>query len=214
MNNYFTSLSSNELVLLETIKTDFFSKSNKIEPTKTEGYKVYNDKIQIGYRIGPTESISDGLFHEMGHILDTTNFKRLLQYGFGLEIKTSIEILGRLYYEPTTWNATKLECRCIVWQELLCKKYNLPFDTTDFSKSLQYLPDWYNVPTKDHYYKDGDYYNSNNEKVELSLKQKDNLRYETINNFINLEKQKEFYNFTELENRWNERINFINANYK
>jgi hypothetical protein len=195
---------------IEKIKSELFFTDGVIEISNSEGYRYQNGKSMFGTRVGPKHSISDGLLHEISHAVELKDLNRLHHFGFGLEITTKIEVLGKIYYEPTTWNATKLEARVILWQEVLCEIFGYTFDREEFAKALQYMPDFWCVPVKGFKF-NGEKYASNTGKI-LSgdLKQKDNLRFQSIWDYMTTEKKTGKYTYSEFKRRWNKVLGFLN----
>lgn len=129
--NKLTTEEQNRLDLIQ--KELFYSEIVKFD--YHEGYK-YNENIaSFGIRVGPKYSISDGLLHEMAHVSEVQNLDRLKQNNFGLCIKKFVEVFGKFYPEPTTWNSTKLELRTILWQEVLAEKFDIKFNRNEFCKA-------------------------------------------------------------------------------
>lgn len=188
------------------IESELFEIQDLMEIGSKEGYKFENGKAIFGTRVGPSHSITDGLLHEIAHTAELKDLKKLEILNFGLEIKTKVELFGKTYYEPITWNATKLECRVILWQEVLCEIFDLKFDREKFATALQYMPDFLNVPLWGGYKFDSDksgYFNSLGEQLAGGLKAYDELRYKSIFEYMNEQKQTGLYTYSEFRKRWN-----------
>lgn len=53
---------------------------------------------------------SASLAHEMAHLIEIPATRCLR---WDLRIRSSVEVLGRMYFEPRTWQATQRECRVV-----------------------------------------------------------------------------------------------------
>lgn len=198
---------------IECVKKDLFNPYDVIEIGNNEGYVVKDGKSIFGTRIGPIHSVRDGLLHEIAHTAEVKNLAKFNVYNFGLEIKTKVVVLGREYAEPITWNATKLECRVILWQEMLCEKFNIAFDREDFAIALQYMPDFTQVPLKGYTF-DGDkcgYFNEKGEEFKESLKEKekDKLRFQSMYDYMTEEKNKGTYTYAEFKKKWSRMVIYL-----
>lgn len=171
-----------------------------IDEKASNAYSIRNGKVYIGLsqtffkNTLDLDTIKDYLFHEMSHIVYIDNFDRLLVNNYGLEIKTKDE-LG--YSIALTWQATKNEIKVICWQKIISEHYIGNFNLKDSLKSLQYLPDFLNVPI----------YGDNLDKI--SYNQKDKLRLETIEKYALNELKNPKYNISNFDKRWFERCEFL-----
>lgn len=207
-------LNNKEQELLEKIKLNFFS-CDLTQVNSSQGYKVTDSGITFGYRVGPKFSVIEGLLHEMGHFLETTQFDKLLQYAYGLHIKSTQQCLGQIFYEPKTWQASQCECRAVIWQELFCQFYNVEFDLKDFCKAFQYMPDWHMVPRKGYQFKVDDYYSlDTGEKFTGNYKFSEELKMETLYDYIDSEKSTGKYSLELIEPMWKQRVDYIKTNFK
>jgi hypothetical protein len=189
---------------IDLIKKELFFIPEVADVGSHEGY-LFDDKASFGTRVGPVHSITDGLLHEIAHTAEIKDQERIFVNHFNLDIKTKIEIFGKLYCEPKTWNATKLEARVILWQEVLCEKFNLEFNREKFATSLQYMPDFMLVPIYGGYKFDGEkleYINAKGEILTGDLKYKDSLRLKTINEYMTEQKATGLYTYNEFRKRW------------
>lgn len=188
-----------ELATTHKIKESLFI-SDVISIGANEGYKYSSETRTwcFGTRVGPHHSVSDGLLHEIAHVAEVKSLDRMLINNFGLEIKTSIIVLGHEYKEPITWNATKLEARTIIWQEVLCDHFGIPFNREEFVASLKYMADFLNVPL---------------ESKEIDFKLQDNSRIKTICNYMASEKSKGTYTIDRFKDRWNTAIKYLENQY-
>lgn len=177
-----------------------------------EGYIYIDGVAKFGTKVGPDHSIEDGLMHEIAHAAEVDNLRRIKCHGFNLKIKTEIKVLGESYCEPITWNATKLECRVILWQEILCQHFKLQFNRKDFALALKYMPDFWNVPMKGYTWDtlSSDYLD---DKFKRPFKEKfekrEELRMQSIYDYMNEEKKTGKYTYKEFLVRWNKVLSFL-----
>lgn len=79
---------------------------------ESEGYRGNG---VIGARTGPMDCLDfENVAHEMAHaieILECGRASALARSGWGLRIKSSLEVMGEVFYEPTTMQATEREAR-------------------------------------------------------------------------------------------------------
>lgn len=117
-----------------------------VEIASIEGYEPLG---RFGVRAGPVES-RENLAHEMAHAIVHRREGegwRLKHFGFGLGIKTEVEIMGQVYQEPVTGEATARECRVVGTQRHLLEQLDPGFDgerlTREMAATLQrFMPDW------------------------------------------------------------------------
>jgi len=201
---------------IKKIKSELFFIEGVAEVSDIQGYKYDYDnrKAIFGTRVGPKHSVTDGLLHEIAHVAEVNDLSKLEVYSFGLEIKTKVHLLGRVYYEPITWNATKLEARVILWQEVLCELFNLPFDREDFATALQYMPDFMCVPVKGYKFNVEalKYLDSNGNELHGDLKHRDSLRFQSINVYMKEQKATGLYTYSEFRKRWDKAFTFLYEN--
>ena len=87
-----------------------------------DGFRVADaagyDGNSFGVIAGPhTNKTVWNLTHEVAHMIEMTTLssstwkRRSSVSAFGMRIKTSVTIGGRVYYEPATMQATERECR-------------------------------------------------------------------------------------------------------
>lgn len=199
--------------LVDQIVKTYYQNYSKIAiDFNAEGYRRDFDKhigligARIAMHTNTVECVRDGLFHEMSHFVYVNDLKKLKHHNFGLEYTTK-DSLG--YFVPTTWNGIKNELNVIVWQSLLCNQFNLEFNMFDFATALRYMDDFINVPLKgcfEHEYK-WFYDRECTRKVEY--KDKDNLRLESINDYLRVESMKSHYTLENLISRWNQRCQWV-----
>jgi len=203
------NLTTEEQGQLELIKKELFY-SDVVVFDYHEGYKYKENGVaSFGLKVGPNYSISDGLLHEIGHVAELQTPDRLMQYGFGLQIKTQVFVLGKIYYEPTTWNSTKLELRSILWQEVLATHFNVKFDRNEFCTALQYMPDFLNVPMFGHKWVEDGYYNGSGVKHNGNLKEKDELRFKSMRDYMDEQNKTGTYTYQNFKTRWDKSIEFL-----
>lgn len=196
--------------LLNKLKEKYFNDIVVIGD-RVEGYKIYNKIISVGLRIAMKQTIEEALFHEMAHMVEIKDPKRLLVNGFGLGCKTQ-DSLG--YDVPLTWNSTKFESRVVCWQKILCDYYKCNFDYIDFIKAFKYMCDFDNVPLDGCYIDDEYkwYYNDTKEIVEYN--KRNDLRLATIKKYVDSELLKtDKYNITNFDSIWNDRMKFIRDSF-
>lgn len=198
------------------IKSELFYIKDVADISDNEGYKYNTEKRQaiFGTKVGPTHSVTDGLLHEIAHVAEIKDLSKLQVNNFGLEIKTKVEFLGKIYYEPITWNATKLEARVILWQEVLCNLFDLPFNREKFATALQYMPDFLCVPAKGYKF-DSDsskYLDAEGNAFTGDLKQKDGLRIQTICDYMNEQATTGLYSYSEFRKRWDKAFEYLEVN--
>lgn len=196
--------------MVEQVKKELFFTEGIADITSYEGYRYENRVACFGMRVGPEKSIRDGLFHEIGHVAEVKNLNRLLCHNFNLEIKSKVEVLGRYYDEPRTWNATKLECRVILWQEVLCNHFGVSFDRNEFATALQYMPDHTCVPVKGYQF-DAEVleYINKNGRILKGLQATDKLRHESICDYMTEEKNTGRYTYANFIQIWNNAFTFL-----
>ena len=196
--------------LIEVLKFD-----NIIELANVEGYHYAKGQAIFGTKLGPTISLVDGGLHEISHAIEVQSLDRLLKHNFGLEIKTKVVLFGKEYWEPKTWNATKLECRVILWQDVLCKRFGYEFDPKEFAKSLQYMSDFTMVPIFGcHFDYDRNEYiiDGTNEIFDSKLDNRDSLRYQSIYAYMDDQKKLGIYTFPNFLKHWNKVLEFLHKN--
>ena len=202
--------------IIDNIKSELFFIEGVADISTHEGYKYDYDKRQalFGTRVGPVHSIEDGLLHELAHAVELKNLEQLKYPNFGLEIKRKVEVLGRVYLEPITWNATKLELRTILWQEVLCNVFGIGFDAKKFSTALQYMPDFMCVPIKGYKFDSHlcKYVNEKGEILEGTLKEKDDLRFQSMYDYMDEQKASGIYTYPEFRKRWDKAIEYLEIN--
>ena len=207
--NKLTTEEQNRLDLIQ--KELFYSEIVKFD--YHEGYK-YNENIaSFGIRVGPKYSISDGLLHEMAHVSEVQNLDRLKQNNFGLCIKKFVEVFGKFYPEPTTWNSTKLELRTILWQEVLAEKFDIKFNRNEFCKALQYMPDFFNVPMCGYKWVEDGYYDESGAKHDGNLKEKDELRFKSMRNYMDDQKNGGIYTYQNFKKSWDKSIDYLQRHH-
>lgn len=117
----------------------------------------------FGGRAGPNLGI-DNLIHEVSHAIICSmdnQLPRLKKRGYGLHIKSGQTILGKWYEEPTTNQASLLECRVFAVQKIILQDLGIvdgdgkyirgtkpfSFSHEDFYQEgaaiLEYMPDWF-----------------------------------------------------------------------
>lgn len=161
-------------------------------------------------RVGPTKSLSDGLLHEVAHVAEIQDNSRLLQSNFGLHIKKVVHVFGQTFFEPITWNATKLEARVILWQSEICKHFGIPFDPFEFATSLKYMADHYMVPIKGiRRHEEIGYVNESGENIKYEIKLFDELRHQTIVDYMNQEFSTGKYTYENFLSIWEEAKKFL-----
>jgi hypothetical protein len=203
-------LTSIESGQLHCIERDFFN-SRVVKVGDNEGYKYEGGVACFGLKIGPRYSVSDGLLHEMGHLAEVQKLDRLKMYGFGLEVKTKVHFLGKVYFEPRTWDSTKLELRVILWQEVLAERFDIEFNRNVFCKVLQYMPDFWNVPLLGYKWdveKEG-YYDQLGIKCVVDLKKRDDLRFASMWSYMDSEKETGRYTYINFVRYWRGGIDYL-----
>lgn len=201
-------LTTEEQVWLGLIQKELFY-SNAVTFDYHEGYRYKDDAASFGVKVGPKYSISDGLLHEMAHVAEVQNLDRLRQNNFGLYIKKFVEVFGKSYPEPITWNSTKLELRTILWQEVLAEKFCIQFNRNEFCKALQYMPDFFNVPMYGYKWIEDGYYDYLGVKHAGNLKEKDELRFTSMRNYMDDQKSTGIYTYQNFKVRWDKSIDFL-----
>lgn len=191
------------------IRQELFN-SPVLNISENEGYRYIDEVAHFGKRVGPTKSLSDGLLHEVAHVAEIQDNSRLLQSNFGLHIKTEVHIFGKTFFEPITWNATKLEARVILWQNEICKHFGIPFDPFEFSTSLKYMADHYMVPIKGiKHDEEIGYVNESGEKIDYDIKLFEELRHQTIVDYMNQEFSTGNYTYENFLSIWEEAKKFL-----
>lgn len=201
---------------IQNIASELFYIEGVAEIHDIEGYRYdyENRKALFGTRLGPVSSIPDGLLHEIAHTAEIKDLSKLHVFNFGLEIKTKFEFLGKVYAQPITWNAIKLEARVILWQEVLCEVFGYSFDREKFATALEWMPDFTNVPIKGYKF-DSDiskYVDKHGVEFVGTLKEQDKLRFQSINDYMTEQKALGIYTYSEFRKRWEKVLEFIELN--
>ncbi len=204
----------NFLFYLNEIEETYFSPYSKIVlDTNTEGYIITNKIAHVGARIAfiknSTEALRDGLFHEMGHIVMFKNLERLKMSNFGFDYSTK-DNLG--YNVPISWNGIKNECKAIIWQSIICKKYDIHFNINDFVKALKYMEDFTNVPLKGCFKNEYRWYYNIEFTEEVNYRDSDKLRLETIKDYVHNESNNSEYTIINFDKRWSIRCQWLEDN--
>lgn len=200
---------------IKNIKSELFFIDGVAEVGNHEGYRYDSEKrmAMFGTRVGPVHSISEGLLHEIAHTAEIKDLRRLQVLNFGLHISTQVEVLGQLYSEPITWNSTKLEARVILWQEVLCQIFKLPFDVKKFATALEYMPDFMCIPVKGYKF-DSDlstYVDLSGNKIE-NYALTNTLRLHSIYDYMDEQKATGKYAYSEFRKRWDSVMEFLETN--
>jgi len=111
---------------------------------KSRPYGLPQQKLRLNCQVGPALSVSEGLCHEIGHLLEIDD-ARVCEPGWGLRLPTHY-LLGQSWSEPRTVQSILRECRVIAWQTRLLETVSAPFNPFRFSGSLQYMPDYCLIP--------------------------------------------------------------------
>lgn len=103
-------------------------------------------QLVLGAWAGPKQCITH-LMHEMAHLVEIDD-KRILKYGWGL--KTPEEYIpgryGHFASMPVTYQPSLRECRVIAMQWQLQNYLGIEESPRDAISSLEYMPDWCNIP--------------------------------------------------------------------
>lgn len=103
-------------------------------------------QLVLGVWAGPSQCIKH-LMHEMAHLAEIDD-KRILAYGWGLKTPETY-IPGRYSHmaaEPVTCQPSLRECRVIAMQWQLQNYFGIEETPREAISSLQYMPDWCNIP--------------------------------------------------------------------
>lgn len=120
-------------------------------PVLYDGSEGYKGQGILGCRAGPVDGIGfDNLAHEMGHAIEIVQSKGpegLRKDGWGLSIRSKVQIGSEVFHEPRTLEATRRECRAVGIQIHLLEMVGHP----EAKKALSYypkvlvsfMPDWW-----------------------------------------------------------------------
>jgi hypothetical protein len=83
----------------------------------------------------------------MGHFIEIDD-GRILKNGWGFYYGKPVQILGRVYYEPTSCKATLRECRAIAIQRKIEEVIGVEDNIQKSLSALIHVHDWHMVPGK------------------------------------------------------------------
>lgn len=132
-------LNNEEQLLLKKVEELFFKDSPIKIAESLEGQSVHNG-LSLGLRAGPSCLVSN-LTHEMSHLAEIDQ-SRILLPNWGLKYGQAQEILGRVYYEFSTTQATEREIRVFAYQQNLHNFLGIKSTPQEFSKLGEYLGDF------------------------------------------------------------------------
>jgi len=100
----------------------------------------------FGARTGPYSSLSfTNVAHEMAHAIERVASKKteaLHEHNWGLSIKTTVELMGQIYFEPTTAQASRREAAVVGIQHRILEMLGHPDADTLREKMATILIDW------------------------------------------------------------------------
>lgn len=100
----------------------------------------------FGARTGPYSSLSfPNVAHEMAHAIERVASNKpqaLHQYNWGLTIKSTVELMGQIYFEPTTAQASRREAAVVGIQHRILEMLGHPDADTLREKMAKILIDW------------------------------------------------------------------------
>ena len=108
--------------------------------------KVVDNTLILGSWAGPHQCLKS-IIHEMAHLAEIDD-ARILTSGWGLNMPTTY-IPGRysrIVDAPLTYQGSLRECRVIAMQWHVQNMIELYESPADAVSSLQYMPDFYNLP--------------------------------------------------------------------
>lgn len=116
---------------------------------KVEGYRDYT----FGCRAGPSRASVRNLAHELAHAAEfgAGNFsKRCFMGSFVFKVR-KVKVMGQLYPEPRTCNATKRELRTFALQLHLLQHAGEKIDVAAFVREAaqamtRFMYDWHIIP--------------------------------------------------------------------
>lgn len=115
-----------------------------------EGYADY----VFGARAGPSVDVHN-LFHELAHAAQfgPQAFRQRTFHGSFVFKMRKVTVLGQRYAEPLTSSATERELSTFAYQLHLMRLAGCKIAARAFfaeaTRSMAYMPDWYNVPGDD-----------------------------------------------------------------
>lgn len=109
----------------------------------SEGYTGFG---VFGARTGPYSSLDfTNVAHEMAHAIErlaSNKPEALHEYNWGLSIKNSVELMGQIYFEPTTAQASRREATVVGIQQRLLEMLDHPAAPTLRKTMVKVLMDW------------------------------------------------------------------------
>ena len=139
-------LAPHEKASYQKLCEDWFPTSHVRPRVRQEGVRVENKTLFLGCRAGPGVYLSN-LAHEMGHFIECDR-RYLLHSDWGMSVH-QVEVMGRLYPEPVTYQCTQREIRVWVIQAKILEAIE-GFDwfpsIIEGLQSAVWLPDICNVP--------------------------------------------------------------------
>lgn len=122
-----------------------FFQESPVKVGTHEGQRVAEGTVLLGTKLGPTKNSLSGLVHEMGHLLEI-DLPRLKQWGWGFSYGPEVEVLGQVFNEPQTYQASLRECRAIALESVIYDLIGYPYNLMELTKALVFMNDYIMVP--------------------------------------------------------------------
>lgn len=123
---------------------EFFFTNSLVSLGCHEGQRVIDNKVILGTRLGPETNCLQGVAHEMAHLLEIDN-KRMIKSGWGFKYGKKIQIMGQVFHEPLTYQASLRECRTFAFEMLIYEIIGQEYDKKELISPLKYMNDYLHV---------------------------------------------------------------------
>ena len=122
-----------------------FIQQSRVKVGTNEGQKVMDNNLVLGTKSGPKHHCIEALIHEMAHLIEIDD-ERALKNGWGFSYGKPQEVLGRIYHEPQTYQATMREVKATVIQSKIYAVIGLNYDIKNLLSPLKFMDDFFLVP--------------------------------------------------------------------
>lgn len=124
---------------------ELFFQNQPVKAGKHEGQRVKDNVVLLGTKIGPHSHTLTGLVHEMSHLIEIDN-KRAVVDGWGFSYGQEVHILGQVFNEPSTYQASLRETRVIAIEAKIYELIGYTYDIMESVRPLVYMGDFFLVP--------------------------------------------------------------------